>query len=234
MLRRSFTISCLIEIFHLREVLSWSTCSLLHRNGDVAHRPRFMMNHRNYCYNTVATSSWNQPKCIRPTHQQLFGISEWRDLIVDYPGTGDERRIGKEVGGLPKEICVLPFPYQEVLLQGETKQLRLYEDRFIHLFDTCVKEHCGVVAMGMIATSGIIQTVPIAEIEAYNRLDGFGIFVTIRVVSRAKLLDIVQQVPYIKAVCTEIIDIVPPNLDLYVYKLVDGMLLLPVIIQVSV
>ena len=112
---------------------------------------------------------------------------------------------------------MLPFPYEEVLLQGETKQLRLYEDRFIQLFDTCMNEHCGVVAMGLIATSGIIQTVPIAEIEDYNRqLDGFGIFVTIRVVGRAKLIDIVQQSPYIKAVCTEITDTVPPNLELYV------------------
>jgi hypothetical protein len=146
---------------------------------------------------------------------QLFGMSEWRDLIIDYPGTGDDRRLGKETGAMPKEICVLPFPYQEALLQGETKQLRLYEDRFIQLFDTCMNEHCGVVAMGLIATSGIIQTVPIAEIEDYNRqLDGFGIFVTIRVVGRAKLLDIVQQSPYIKAVCTEITDTVPPNLDL--------------------
>ena len=148
---------------------------------------------------------------------QLFGMSEWRDLVVDYPGTGDDRRLGKEAGALPKEICVLPFPYQEALLQGETKQLRLYEDRFIQLFDTSMKEHGGVVAMGLIATSGIIQTVPIAEIEDYNRqLDGFGIFVTIRVVGRAKLIDIVQQSPFIKAVCTEITDTVPPNLDLYV------------------
>jgi hypothetical protein len=147
----------------------------------------------------------------------LFGLSEWRDLSVDYPGTGDDRRWGKEVGALPREICILPFPYDEVLLQGETKQLRLYEDRFIQLFDTCMNEHCGVVAMGLIATAGIIQTVPIAEIEDYNRqLDGFGIFVTIRVVGRAKLFDIVQQTPYIKAVCTEITDTIPPNLDLYV------------------
>ncbi len=179
------------------------------------------------------TTSWSIPQLAKPTcytkttlnrifaytetkaSSRLFGISEWRDLTVDYPG--NDRRIGTEAGALTKEICVLPFPYDEVLLQGETKQLRLYEDRFIKLFDTCMTDHCGVVAMGLIATSGIIQTVPIAEIEDYNRqLDGFGIFVTIRVVGRAKLLDIVRPAPYIKAVCTEITDVVPPNLDLYV------------------
>jgi hypothetical protein len=148
----------------------------------------------------------------------LYGISEWRDLIFDYPGTGLDRRLGVEVDSctLPKEICILPFPYQDVLLQGETKQLRLYEDRFKQLFNTCINEHCSVCAMGMIASSGIIQTVPIVEIEAYNNglVDEFGIFVTIRVVGRAKLLDIVQQTPFMKAVCIEITDTIPPNLEL--------------------
>ena len=144
----------------------------------------------------------------------LFGIPEWRDLMFEYPGTGDNRRLGTEQGGLPKEVCILPFPYQEVLLQGETKQLRLYEERFIKLFEDCTQNHCGVVAMGMIASSGIIQTVPLAEVEAYNRMSGFGIFVTVRVVGRAKLLEVVQQEPYIKAVCTELTDKLPPNLEL--------------------
>jgi hypothetical protein len=75
--------------------------------------------------------------------------------------------------------------------------------------------HCGVVGMGLLAESGIIQTIPLCEIEAYNRMgEGFGIFVTIRVVGRAKLVDLTQQEPYIKAVCTELTDDIPPNLDL--------------------
>jgi hypothetical protein len=151
-----------------------------------------------------------------PIHP-LYGISEWRDIIYDYPGTSLDQRLGKKDScTLPKEICILPFPYQEVLLQGETKQLRLYEERFIQLFKTCINEHCSICAMGMIASSGIIQTVPIIEIEAYNNnlVNEFGIFVTIRVVGRAKLLDIVQQTPYMKAVCIEITDTLPPNLEL--------------------
>jgi len=32
-----------------------------------------------------------------------------------------------------REMCVLPFPYEDVLLQGETKELRLYEDRYVLL-----------------------------------------------------------------------------------------------------
>jgi len=150
----------------------------------------------------------------RTTSSSLMGISEWRDTIFDFPGTGDDRRLGVEQGAPPKEICILPFPYQEVLLQGETKQLRLYEERFIQLFEDCMENHSGVVGMGLLAQSGIIQSIPLCEIEAYNRMDGFGIFATIRVVGRASLVELTQQEPYIKAVATEIIDDIPPNLEL--------------------
>ena len=143
----------------------------------------------------------------------MFGITEFRDLFFNFPGTGDDRRIGREQSAPPKEVCILPFPYEEVLLQGETKQLRLYEERFIKLFDDSMQNHCGVVAMGLLAESGIIQTVPLCEIEAYNRMEGFGIFVTIRVVARAQLVEIIQQEPYLKAVCTEFTDSLPPNLE---------------------
>ena len=68
--------------------------------------------------------------------------------------------------------------------------------------------------MGLLAETGIIQTVPLCEIEAFNRLEGFGIFVTIRVVGRAQLDSILQQTPYLKAVCRELNDEIPPNLEL--------------------
>lgn len=148
------------------------------------------------------------------SRSRLYGISEWRDKVFDFPGTGDDRRLGTETTGPPKEICILPFPYDDVLLQGETKQLRLYEDRFLKLFDHCMESHEGVVAMGLLADTGIIQTVPLCEIEAFNRLEGFGIFVTIRVVGRAQLVEVLQQTPYLRAVCRELNDNIPPNLEL--------------------
>jgi Lon protease-like protein len=163
------------------------------------------------CAFLVSNTKQVSHRTIKP---QVFGISEWRDSIFDYPGTGDDRRLGTESGAAPKEICVLPFPFDEVLLQGETKQLRLYEDRFIQLFDYCMERHSGVVAMGLLAESGIIQTVPLCEVEAYNRMEGFGVFVTIRVVGRAQLDEIIQQEPYLTGVCREIADKIPPNLEL--------------------
>eukprot|EP00522_Entomoneis_paludosa_P012286 CAMPEP_0172452904 /NCGR_PEP_ID=MMETSP1065-20121228/10428_1 /TAXON_ID=265537 /ORGANISM="Amphiprora paludosa, Strain CCMP125" /LENGTH=391 /DNA_ID=CAMNT_0013205039 /DNA_START=87 /DNA_END=1262 /DNA_ORIENTATION=- len=149
----------------------------------------------------------------RTTTTSLHDISEWRDHDFGLPGSD---QLGVETGGRgpPKSVCMLPFPYDEVLLQGETKQLRLYEDRFIQLFRDVVDNHFGVVAMGLMAQSGVIQTVPLCEVEASNTMEGFGIFVTIRVVGRAQLLELGQQEPYIKATCMEITDQLPPNLEL--------------------
>lgn len=70
---------------------------------------------------------------------------------------GEDRRLGTEQEGLPRTVNILPFPFDQVLLQGETKQLRLYEDRFLKLFDDTMEKHCGVVAMGLLAENGIIQ-----------------------------------------------------------------------------
>jgi Lon protease-like protein len=153
-----------------------------------------------------------QLRPFRSTSTARFGLAEWRDLDHDFPGKDIVTNVNEQ-GGLPKSICILPFSFTDVLLQGETKQLRLYEERFIHLFQDAMENHCGVVAMGLLADSGIIQTVPICEVEAYNRMEGFGIFVTIRVVARAQLLEITKQEPYIRAACLEINDKIPPNLD---------------------
>ena len=100
------------------------------------------------------------------------------------------------------------------MLQGETKQLRLYEDRFVQLFNNSMTHHAGVVAMGLIADAGIVQTVPLCEIEAYNRMEEFGIFVTVRALGRAQVLEIVQQEPFLQAVVMELNDRLPPNLEL--------------------
>lgn len=152
----------------------------------------------------------------RRTRRQsrLNGINEWRDTDFNLPDKQYNSMVGTD-GGIPKKVCVLPFPYDDIILQGETKQLRLYESRFIKLFDTCMNEHGGILAMGLIAESGIIQTAPLCEVEAYSRMGGeFGIFVTIRVVGRASLLELKRQEPYIEAVCLEVRDETPKNLEL--------------------
>ena len=54
-------------------------------------------------------------------------ISAWRDLMFeDVP----QKLTADAADGEPvREICILPFPLTDVLLQGETKELCLYEER---------------------------------------------------------------------------------------------------------
>ena len=157
------------------------------------------------------------PRTLSTTTTALFDINEWRDFAIlptesssSSPSvTNPAAASAQQEEVLPtRPICLLPFPFPELLLQGETKQLRLYEDRFLKLFDYVMENHGGVVGMGLLVNGGdILEMVPLCEIEAYNRMgDGFGIFVTIRVVGRAQLLDITHQEPFIRAVCVEAFD----------------------------
>ena len=143
-----------------------------------------------------------------------FGIAEWRDLPYEGPlldllkTTAATKQQQQQ---LPKVVSILPFPFNQVLLQGETKELRLYEDRFLQLFDSVMEQQGGIVGMGLLAQSGLIQTIPLCEIEAFQRMEGFGIFVTIRVVGRAQLVAITQQEPYLMGVCLELADEFPQD-----------------------
>lgn len=135
----------------------------------------------------------------RNTGSTLFGISEWRDNIFT-----DATSLT-----LKKPVCLLPFDYEEALVQGQTKELRLYEDRFRELFDDVVDNHEGVLAMALISEEdeGILSSSPLCEVKDYNRMGGeLGIFLTIRCVGRVELMEVTQDGPYLKADCVEIMD----------------------------
>jgi hypothetical protein len=60
---------------------------------------------------------------------KLFDLSEWRDIMFDSPELiGGSGKTDDEEGPL-REICILPFPLDDALIQGETKELCLYEER---------------------------------------------------------------------------------------------------------
>lgn len=51
-----------------------------------------------------------------------------------------EKLVGEVADGEPvREVCILPFPLTDVLLQGETKELCLYEERQVLLMKTNAK-----------------------------------------------------------------------------------------------
>ncbi len=154
---------------------------------------------------------------------KLNDLSEWRDQFFEVSKkvknditelVDDEEVLNEPI----REICVLPFPLDDVLLQGETKELCLYEDRFHQLFETSTKCHNSVVAMGLLAPpAGILQNMPLCEIENYRVMQGqtafgtdFSILVTIRVVGRASLLYIQDSdeddVEFLRGYCVEVND----------------------------
>jgi len=152
----------------------------------------------------------------KATTELRHHISEWRDIYFENVPT---KLAGDANGGEPvREICILPFPLTDVLLQGETKELCLYEERFHKLFEKATTDHAGIVAMGFIAPpSGMLQGMPLCEIENFRTMEGdtgFGnmsILATIRVVGRATLLDV--QAPeddildgYMTGWCQELMD----------------------------
>ncbi len=172
-------------------------------------------------FNQLSTAS--TPK-VKPSSTQLFDLSEWRDQFFEVPDdvmkfikkevVEDEKMILDEP---IREVCVLPFPLDDVLLQGETKELCLYENRFHQLFETSTKCHSSVVAMGLLAPpAGILQNMPLCEIENYRVMQGqtafgtdFSILVTIRVVGRASLLYIQDEdddIEFLRGWCVEIND----------------------------
>jgi hypothetical protein len=129
------------------------------------------------------------------THLNFGDVSEWRDIMFE-PPNGISNLDGEDDSEGPlREVNILPFPLDDALLQGETKELCLYEERFHDLFEKSRNDHAGVVAMGLMAPpSGILQNMPLCEIESFQKMEGntgfgkFSILATIRVVGRAKLV----------------------------------------------
>lgn len=119
-------------------------------------------------------------------------------------------------------LPVLPFPFSDVLLPGQRTQLNLYERRFHDLFQDAMDNHCGMMGMGLLAGNGMITTLPLCEVESFTRFgadenwtdDGNGmgngsIFVTIRAVGRAKIVEsdgLLEEGPYMKARVVELVD----------------------------
>jgi hypothetical protein len=176
------------------------------------------------------TSGNSNRKISRPTAFRLSNMAEWRDLefpadISNHIAADPKRPSSVDVATLmPKSVCVLPFSVQELLLQGQTTQLHLYEERFTKLFDDCIQNHAGIMGMGLVLAEqlggGIIQTMPLCEVETFTKLQGLGIMVTIRAVGRAKLLGLIQEEPYMRAVCTEMTDTLPDNNSMELSNLV--------------
>lgn len=163
---------------------------------------------------------------------RLYGIQEWRDqayeenftLLQQQQVNNDKNNpdMSKQPNIPSTSLPILPFPFTDILMQGERKQLNLYEKRFHDLFEDAMDNHHGMLGMGLLLGRGMITTLPLCEVESFTRLgfednyvdkgDGMGngsIFVTIRAVGRVKIAaesDLMQEEPYFKAKVIEILD----------------------------
>jgi len=165
-------------------------------------------------YNNPSSCKGNANMVVRLPLQRLYSMNEWREQTFSVVTENDICSSKETNDGTipPREVCLLPFPHSEILLQGQTKQIRIYEDRFIKLFQKSMRDHGGIIGMGLlISESGILKPIPLCKIESYQQVDGFGIFCTLRVVSRATLIRIDQYEPYMKAICVEKIDLPMEN-----------------------
>jgi len=172
------------------------------------------------------TPSCKRRSSITPSQRivktALNDLSEWRDLYFDEtqkPSIVNDVMEQQNVEGPAREVCIFPFALNDILIQGETKELCLYEERFHNLFENAQNSHAGVVAMGLIAPpAGVLQVMPLCEIESFRRMPGqteFGtavsIYVTIRVVGRASLIqvleeDLTENIDYLRGWCVEVND----------------------------
>jgi hypothetical protein len=142
-----------------------------------------------------------------------FGITEWRDLDVL------EASVAVEQIGEPtvRNIPLLPVDSSQVLLQGQTLHLQLFEDDEIRLFQKALDHNGGIFGIGLMSTdeddgySVLLDTVPLVEIQDYNMMGGdFGIFCKGRVVGRAAVHEAVQpedcEKDNLSAICSERFD----------------------------
>lgn len=176
------------------------------------------------CEAFLPSNQQQQQQCIKFNSQsQLYGINEWRDENLQSKYTLDSYSNQVEQSStVPGIVPILPFPFSDLLLQGQRKQLNLYEQRFHELFQDARENHSGMVGMGLLAGNGMITTLPLCEVESFTRFgtdenwidkgDGMGngsIFVTIRAVGRCKIISedgLLQEEPYMKASVVELVD----------------------------
>jgi hypothetical protein len=155
----------------------------------------------------------------------LRGISEWRDKMYDISdGTYNNEEDDDEYDQLfrttsdsppLKQLCLAPFPIQDALLPGETKHMHLFRvdhfASFVQLFDHSMQHDESMLGMLLFYNNRLDSrsTMPLCEIESYSRMGDdkkLGYIVNLRVVGRGHMVDILEDEPYMKAVCQEVQD----------------------------
>jgi len=92
--------------------------------------------------------------------------------------------------GSPLQLGLLPFPVDEALLPGETKQVHLYEARFIQLFSDAAEKHGSCIGMLLFGDRGDVDAItPLLEVEEFRK-EEFGVWAQLKCIGRARLLQV--------------------------------------------
>jgi len=88
-------------------------------------------------------------------------------------------------------LGLLPFPMEEALLPGETKQVHLFEARFLQLFTDAAENHDCLGAMLFTPGGNIAAVSTLLEVEEFRRED-VGVWARLKCVGRIKLRSVSQ------------------------------------------
>lgn len=111
------------------------------------------------------------------------------------------------IDGAASELNLLPFGLEEALLPGETKQVHLYEARFLQLFEEAEAKYNGCVGQLLVTPGGNVAAVSsLLEVEESRRQE-VGVWARLRCVARIRLLDVDQtDYGYARARCALVTD----------------------------
>ena len=88
------------------------------------------------------------------------------------------------------ELNMLPFGLEEALLPGETKQVHLYEARFLQLFEEAEAKHNSCVSQLLVTPGGNVAAVSsLLEIEESRKQD-VGVWAKLRCIGRIRLAEV--------------------------------------------
>ena len=94
-----------------------------------------------------------------------------------------------QTAGLWK-LGLLPFPVSDCLLPGETKQVHLYEARFIQLFaDSAAKNYDCLGALLFTPGGNVAAVTTLLEVEEFKK-EEYGVWARLKCVGRVKLLEV--------------------------------------------
>jgi Lon protease-like protein len=109
------------------------------------------------------------------------------------------------VGASGLALPSFPFPIEELLLPGESKELHLYEPRFLALLEEA--RASGELCAQMIYTDdGLCSLGALLSLESLVRRE-IGVNVVVRAVGRVRFLDVTSAEPFVTALYAPVVDV---------------------------